>query len=157
MRRDALQVHIHWGIRTPWGAEQLLERAARAAARSEGVRGGELSIAVVGARRMRRLHQEFMGVDAPTDVLTFDLGGSADAGLIEGEVIVCSDVALRRAHRQDADHAAARAELALYVVHGVLHLVGYDDHDPHDYAAMHAREDAILRRLGLGPVFSAGN
>lgn len=49
------------------------------------------------------------------------------------------------------------AELALYVVHGLLHLSGYDDHDPSAARIMHAREDALLVALGLGPVYTAGS
>ncbi|HQL55899.1 MAG TPA: rRNA maturation RNAse YbeY [Phycisphaerae bacterium] len=43
--------------------------------------------------------------------------------------------------------------MALYVVHGILHLAGYDDHTARDFERMHAREDQLLERLGLGPVF----
>jgi probable rRNA maturation factor len=149
-----LDVAVAWRIRTDWGAQALLKRAATHAAQAEGFHAGSLSIAVVGARAMRRLHADYMNIDAPTDVLTFDLGTDPAAGELEGEIVVCSDVARKEAASHGGGMRAARAELALYVVHGVLHLAGYDDHDPAEYERMHAREDALLDELGLGRVFA---
>ncbi len=107
---------------------------------------------------MAALHQRYCRRAVPTDVLTFDLGSEARSGWIEGEIVVCADVAWREAGRRVARGAArrsaARAELALYVVHGVLHLTGYEDHSPRGFARMHAREDEILSELGLGRVFA---
>lgn len=102
-----------------------------------------LSVAVVGDATMRRLHREYMGVDSPTDVLTFPLEGP---GGFLGEVVACAGVARRE--------AAARGEkpsdeLLLYVVHGVLHLLGYDDVAPRDFARMHRREASLLEELGV--------
>jgi probable rRNA maturation factor len=152
----AVEVAIAWKLRTAWRAEALLRRAALHAAMREGFTAGSLSVTVVGAWRMATLHERYMNVAGPTDVLTFDLGTDPDAGLLDGEVIVCADVARRTAARTSKTLAAARAELALYVVHGVLHLAGYDDHDEADFARMHAREDELLTELGLGRVFDAG-
>lgn len=156
-----LHVAVAWRLRTDWGATRLLERVAGAAARAEGLRRGQLSIAVVGARAMATLHERHLGVAGPTDVLTFDLGTDPRRGLLDGEIVVCADVARRTAWqrrrlRGSARQAVACAELALYVVHGVLHLAGYDDHDPRDFKRMHAREDELLTALGLGAVYGAG-
>ncbi len=105
---------------------------------------------------MAALHKRFLGVSGPTDVLSFDLGSDLESRYIEGEVVVCTDVAKRRTLRAGHALQAARGELALYVVHGILHLAGYDDHDPADFQRMHKREDEILNELGLGPVFLQG-
>lgn len=153
-------VAVAWRLRTDWRATRLLERAARAAANAEGLREGQLSIAVVGARAMATLHERHLGITGPTDVLTFDLGTDPRQGLLDGEIVVCADVARRTAWQRrrlggSARQAAACAELALYVVHGVLHLAGYDDHDPRDFERMHAREDELLTALGLGAVYGA--
>jgi probable rRNA maturation factor len=51
--------------------------------------------------------------------------------------------------------SAARAELALYLTHGILHLAGYNDHRPAEFRRMHAREDTLLAEFGLGPVFNS--
>ncbi len=151
---DPLHIQIAWRLRTSWQALPLLRRAARHAANAEGFHAGRLSIAVVGVRAMATLHQRYLGLHGPTDVLSFDLGCDHKEGSLDGEIIVCADVARRNAARPTL--TAARAELALYVVHGVLHLAGYDDHAPRDFARIHAREDELLQELGLGPVFERG-
>lgn len=134
----------------------LLRRAAAAAATAEGFRDGDLSIAVLGARAMGALHQRTLGLSAPTDVLTFDLGVDRRRRWIEGEIVICRDVAERVCRRGGAASPGEVArELALYVVHGVMHLAGYDDHDPREAAAMHRREDEILTALGVGPRYTS--
>jgi probable rRNA maturation factor len=157
-RSDGIRIDIAWRVRKERNAGKLLRRAAHHAAVEEGFRRGELSIAVIGSRAMASLHRRSLGIDAPTDVLTFDLGTERRARWIEGEIIVCADLARRRAARRDEGRGpAVRAELALYVVHGVLHLAGYDDRTPGGFRRMHAREDAILSELGLGRAFSLGS
>jgi probable rRNA maturation factor len=110
----------------------------------------ELSVALVGDKRMSDLHVQFMGIGGPTDVLTFPLDEEA-GGVTEGEVVVCVPEARRRA----ADHRTRlERELLLYALHGLLHLCGYDDRTPRAYTKMHRTEDQILSRLGVGPVFT---
>ena len=123
------------------------------AARAASVRCGELSIAVVGDEQMAQLHEQYKDVSGTTDVLTFDLGEDLDENQIEGEIIVCLDEAARQAAQRGH---SVRHELLLYVVHGILHLLGEDDHEPDDFKRMHDREDQILTRLGLGAVFARG-
>jgi probable rRNA maturation factor len=67
-----------------------------------------------------------------------------------GEVVLCVDEAARQAAEQG--HTVAE-ELLLYAVHGLLHLCGYDDRTPADFAVMHAREDEILTHIGVGRLF----
>lgn len=163
-----LHVNIAWRPQRSWRAAPLLERVARYVAAAEGFREGQLSIVVVGKSAMAALHERALAVAGPTDVLTFDLGTDRRARRLNGEIYICADVAratsrriLRRAPGGAAiavpqPLAAARAELALYLVHGVLHLAGYDDLDDDSYEQMHAREDVLLRQLGLGAVFRDG-
>ena len=110
----------------------------------------ELSLALVGDARMSSLHRQFMGIDGPTDVLTFPLEEDARGRAISGEVVVCVPEARRRAGRSAG---AVERELLLYALHGMLHLSGYDDTTPLGYQKMHRKEDSILTRLGIGPVF----
>lgn len=155
----SIRVGVTWGLRTRWpGVTSLLERVARHAALREGFHEGELSLAVVGARRMATLHREYCGEPGATDVLTFDLGTRVQQRLIVGDIIVCADIARRvaqRVTRKRAWRKTAIAELALYVTHGVLHLALYDDHSPLGFAQMHRREDELLTEVGIGPVFSS--
>ncbi|MBU0637488.1 MAG: rRNA maturation RNase YbeY [Planctomycetes bacterium] len=161
----ALQIRIAWRLRQTWRAKSLLERVARHVETAEGFSSGQLSIAVVGAAAMSTLHARFLHQAGPTDVLAFDLGTSHQRRHLDGEVILCADVARQQAARRLPRAAkrtpatlrrAARAELSLYLVHGLLHLAGYDDHAPAAYRRMHAREDVLLEELGLGAVFRAG-
>ncbi len=69
---------------------------------------------------------------------------------VEGEIIVSADTAAREAHGRGHSF---EAELALYVVHGTLHLLGYDDHDQEAADRMHEIEDEILTKLGVGAVY----
>lgn len=152
--RSTLAIEIAWRIRSSWRAIPLLRRVARGACRAEGFDQGSLSVAVVGRRRMASLHEHYAGVREATDVLTFDLGCDPPAGRLDAEIVICSDVARQRARRRGGTLSAARAEIALYLVHGILHVAGYDDHDAAGFQRMHRREDEILSRLGVGPVFS---
>jgi probable rRNA maturation factor len=111
----------------------------------------EMSLALVGDRRMAKLHQRFMGIAGPTDVLTFELDHDARGRVTAGEVVVCVPYAVRQARRTGV---AVRKELLLYALHGMLHLCGFDDRTARDFAAMHEREDDILKRLGVGVVFA---
>lgn len=136
---------------------------AEAVLRAEGVRGdAELSVLFVGEDEITELNGRFMGADRPTDVLAFPIDGAVvevaaargsrgpdrsaadeDAPLLLGDVVVCPAVA----QRQAADHAGTfDDELALLVVHGVLHVLGYDHAEPEEAAAMRARERTLLEQ-----------
>ncbi len=111
----------------------------------------DLSVALVGDKRMGGLHARFMGIPGPTDVLTFPLDADRRGRVTAGEVVVCVPEARRRAreHGVPVEH-----ELLLYALHGMLHLCGYDDRTDRAYSTMHRKEDEILRQLGVGPVFA---
>lgn len=113
---------------------------------------GEVRARVVRDAEMARIHLERMRVEGTTDVLTFDMGDGS--GAVDADVLVCADVARREAAaRGPGDAMSAVRELALYIVHGALHCLGFDDHDEADAARMHAMEDAILDAAGAGRVF----
>ena len=117
-------------------------------------RGGahDVRVAVVDDARMSELHESHSGISGTTDVLTFDLRDD-DAGPLDVDLVVCRDEAERRA--AERAHGTV-TELTLYGLHGALHCLGYDDHGDESFRAMHAREDEILRELGLGAAFSGG-
>ena len=147
-----LQIDIIWRLRKTWRALTLLKRVAEHTAAAEGFHYGHLSVVVAGKRMMTSLHKRFMNLDKPTDVLTFDMGCDSATGYMDAEIILCADVARQRVGPRGSLQNA-RAELALYLVHGLLHLSGYDDHTPAEFNRMHAREDELLVELGLGTVF----
>lgn len=127
-----------------WLEPQLSRIAALA-----GLTGCELNLAVVGDDQMSELHVQYLGISGTTDVLTFDLRDDPEEP-VEGDIVICMDEARRQARDRGHD---TRLELLLYAVHGLLHLLGEDDHDPADYEKMHRREDELLTRAGLGTVF----
>lgn len=127
-----------------WLCEQFTRIALLA-----GVDRGQVNLAVVGDTPMAELHQQYRNEAGTTDVLTFDLRDAPDQPL-EGDIVLCLDEAARQAAHRGHD---TRLELLLYAVHGVLHLLGEDDHEPADYQKMHQRENDLLTRAGLGPVF----
>ena len=104
----------------------------------------------VSDAEMRRLNARYHGRRRPTDVLAFDLGGSPTRLL--GEVIISADTAARQAHRAGVPVAL---EMDLLLVHGLLHLAGYDDRAPLDARQMHERARAILSRGGRARVPAA--
>lgn len=110
----------------------------------------ELSIALVGDRKMAALHQQFLGISDPTDVLTFPLELDARNRTIAGEIIICVPEARRQSRRYSV---TLRQEVLLYALHGMLHLCGFDDRTESDFRKMHRKEDEILDQLGVGPVF----
>ncbi|QOV88876.1 rRNA maturation RNase YbeY [Humisphaera borealis] len=122
-------------------------RAAHAELRKPLV---ELSLALVGDKAMADLHQQFMGIAGPTDVLTFPLDEDSRGRVMAGEVVVCIPEARRRAKTEGTE---LRHEVLLYALHGMLHLCGYDDLTPADYKKMHRTEDRILAAIGIGAVF----
>lgn len=134
----------------------LIDRLSRVAERL-GISRGRLSLAIVSDAVMADLHQRFSGVPGTTDVLTFDYRDDADnhndsdaSAELDGEIVMCLDEASRRAN--ELRHALAD-ELLLYAVHGLLHLLGYDDRDPPSRRRMHAKEDELLTAIGVGAVY----
>ncbi len=103
-----------------------------------------VSIAVVDDPTIHALNRQYLEHDYPTDVLSFVLEESSRS--VEGELIVSTDTAVREA--QEAGWSPLD-ELLLYVIHGTLHLVGYDDHDPADQREMYAAEARYLKQLGI--------
>jgi probable rRNA maturation factor len=111
---------------------------------------GEVRLALIGDDRMADAHERYSGVSGTTDVLTFDLRDDATHPL-DTDLLLCVDEARRQATARG--HSTPR-ELLLYALHGVLHCLGEDDHDPDAARRMHAREDEVLSAIGVGVTYS---
>jgi probable rRNA maturation factor len=98
-----------------------------------------ISIAIVDDPTIAKLHQRFLDDPEPTDVLSFVLEQSPQ--VLEGEIVVSADTAKATAPRYGC---SADEELLRYVIHGVLHLVGYDDTTPKKRAVMRKMESKYL-------------
>jgi probable rRNA maturation factor len=84
-------------------------------------------------------------------VLTFPIDQDARGRVTSGEVVICVPYARRMAKERKMP---ADREVLLYAIHGMLHLLGYDDRTARSYRTMHGTEDELLTELGLGPVFA---
>lgn len=123
---------------------QLLRAATRNVLRGAGVQAATISLAIVDDPTMHRLNREFLQHDYPTDVLSFVL--DRDDKKLDGEIIVSADTA---ASSCDEFGWSAQDEMTLYVIHGLLHLVGFDDHSSADRRRMRAKEKEYLDRLQI--------
>jgi probable rRNA maturation factor len=136
----------------------LIERAVAATLAAEGIAEPiELSVLVSDDAQLHALNRDYRGVDSPTDVLSFAAEEEQDGGPAfvrpPGAPRYLGDIALsyERVVAQAAEYGHSRErELAYLVAHGVLHLLGYDhERGAEDTAAMRAREEAAMERLGL--------
>ena len=100
----------------------------------------EVDVAVVSRGEMVRLNRRWLRRGGATDVISFDLSAPGPRGNVV-QVVVCGDVAASQARRRGG---GAGRELMLYVVHGLLHLTGLDDHSAGDAARMRARQEELL-------------
>jgi probable rRNA maturation factor len=121
-----------------------MRRAVRAILDDAGVSDAQLSVAVVDDATIAALHGEFLNDPAATDVLSFVLEQSPRH--LEGEVVVSADTAAASAPKF---HCTAEQELLRYVIHGTLHLVGYDDATPSLRNRMRAKEQDYLDRAEM--------
>jgi probable rRNA maturation factor len=126
---------------TVWASTALGRRAA----------GREIGVSVVGPAESRRLNAQYRGRDKPTNVLSFpvpELPAALSQGESQplGDLVICPQVLRTEAREQ---HKSLRAHWAHLVVHGSLHLIGYDHERDSDANRMERREIAVLRRLGF--------
>jgi len=143
---------------------------------AEGVRGDrELSLLFVDEAAMAELNERHMGKDGPTDVLAFPIDDDAlepgrwpdggtpgpdrppvdldDLPSLLGDVVVCPSVAARQApeHAGPSHDGTLDDEVALLVVHGILHVLGMDHAEPEEAAEMQAKERSLLERFHRRP------
>ena len=122
-----------------------LRDVARAVLAGENIGDYEISLAFVDNPTIQRLNKQFLDHDEPTDVLSFPLS-EPNAKKLAGELVIGAEVALEQAASRGHD---VHVELALYVIHGLLHLCGYDDKNAQNTKSMRARERHYLAELGL--------
>lgn len=117
-----------------------VRRAVRRVLRGEGVQRASVDVVFIDRHYCRRINRRFLGHDTSTDVISFPL----EADRLEGEVYINLD----RARRQAREYGVSAAnEIARLVIHGTLHLAGYDDMTERTARAMRRKEDAALVSL----------
>jgi probable rRNA maturation factor len=137
----------------------LLTAAGLASLRAEALaavaalrRSGEVRVRLVADSEMADAHLKFSKIPGTTDVLTFDLSEKATTRgePFDVDILACVDEARRQAA---ARSLPVERELLLYILHGALHCLGFDDHDDAAFERMHAEEDRVLTAIGVGPIF----
>ncbi len=119
--------------------------------------GYEVSIAIVDDAEITRLNTQFLNHQTTTDCLSFDLSDDEEQSEIGNrkskifDLVVNGEMAARQAELRGH---SSEAELALYITHGLLHNLGFDDSTPDQARRMHATEDEILQQLGYGFVYN---
>jgi probable rRNA maturation factor len=123
----------------------FMRQLVRTVLEGEGVADAEISLAFVDNPTIHTLNKRYLDHDEPTDVLSFPLS-EPNARRLAGELVIGVEVAQAVAQERGHD---VQHELALYVIHGLLHLCGHDDKAPAKATAMRARERHYLAALGL--------
>jgi len=107
----------------------------------------EVSIHFVDTKTICKLHDEFFNDPSPTDCISFPIDTAEDEGYkVLGEVFVCPETAVHYVAKNGGD---VMQEIQLYVVHGLLHLLGYDDLTPQDRKVMRREEKRFLQKTGI--------
>jgi probable rRNA maturation factor len=122
-----------------------MRQVARTVLEGEQIADYEMSLAFVDNLTIHRLNKRFLRHDEPTDVLSFPLSDRS-ARKLAGEVVIGVEIAKEQAELRGHD---VHAELALYVIHGLLHLCGYGDKSAEGATCMRQREQHYLTVLGL--------
>lgn len=131
---------------------KLLERAARAALTHQRQSAeADLSIVLTDDARLQQLNRDYLGIDSPTDVLSFPASESdpETGSPYLGDILI--SIPRAKAQAKAAGHAL-EAETQLLVVHGALHLLGHDHAKPREKAKMWKAQKEILESLGLGTI-----
>lgn len=151
MRRHEVQVRVDTPFQREVGEEWVRGIVGRVLAAEKTPRAG-VSVRIAGDALVRRLNREYRGEDAPTDVLSFALAENPhDFVLPPGNLLQLGEIVLSLpAARRQAREAGRPLliEVTHLLIHGVLHLLGYDHESEEDEKRMRAREEGLLSALG---------
>jgi probable rRNA maturation factor len=125
-----------------------LKKAGVAVLEGEGITSAKIVVAFVPNSHIHRLNRQFLNHDEPTDVMTFPYSGPQSKKL-EGEIVIGYEIA--QEYAADRGHAVD-LELQLYVIHGCLHLCGYDDTTAKTEKVMRAKEREYLKAIGTADI-----
>ena len=126
-----------------------LEELVLAICKKFDLNNATIHIAVVDDAGIIKVHKEFLQKDTTTDVISFDLSDEFEPGRTF-QIVVNAEMAERQAAKRGH---SPEAELALYITHGLLHNLGFDDINEQDAQEMHETEDTFLKELGFGIIY----
>lgn len=133
-------VRVSFRARTGSIGAEYLKSAASFALQAEGVRHATISIAIVDDEEIHSLNRTWLRHDYPTDIITFPL----EENPLEAELVISADTARRQGREYGVP---LREELARLVIHGILHLTGYDDTSEAAKTRMKKQEDEQVARF----------
>ena len=123
---SSVHVDVSFTVRRKEISERRVRELVAATLRAERVRDALISIAFVGETTISRLNREFLSHQGATDVISFGLSRTGKSAPVIGDIYICPEIARRNAR---ALRVSVREELARLVVHGTLHILGYDHPD----------------------------
>ena len=147
------QIDIHRRVDLETPSDARIGEVVRKTLGSHSSERASVSLAIVSDDEIARLNESYLQHSGPTDVLSFDLGSDLSQGYVEGEVVLSAETASREAGLRGGQ---IEGELLLYLVHGMLHLLGFDDGSAEAAEEMHRKEDALLVSFGYGAVYRDG-
>jgi probable rRNA maturation factor len=142
----SLAIDVSSTVRRLLVSRERVKAAATAALEAERVANGMLSITFVGRAAMSELNQRYLGHRGPTDVISFGLGREGGRGPVVGDIYICAEIARANAKREGV---SAQEELLRLVVHGTLHVLGYDHPlgDARTASPMWRKQERIVARV----------
>jgi len=147
MKSPAIKVHITDTQESLKFTKSSLKKLVQEIIRFENQSCHEVTLHLISDKQMRQLHADYFDDPSPTDCISFPLDGPEEIHYrILGEVFVCPDTAIEFVKKSGGN---AEIETALYIIHGLLHLMGYDDIKPTDRALMRAAEKKHLDNLSV--------
>jgi len=120
---------------------ELFQSLAKKTAELEGYSQGEISFALVNNETIQELNKKYREKDSPTDVLSFSMDDE-----IWGDIVISTEKVIEQA--EEYGHSVKR-ELSFLIVHGILHLLGYDHQTPGERAEMRQKEERVLSELNI--------
>lgn len=133
-------------------SKRSIQKQIKAVLQSENVNCDELSLYLIDEKSIKKLHKDFFNDDTSTDCISFPIDSPEEFHnySILGEVFVCPEVAIRYSKEHDI---SSYDETTLYIIHGLLHLLGYDDISEKDKTTMRKKEKkcmSVLKAMNLG-------
>lgn len=147
--KNRIIVEINCDDEEPFDLERL-SSLAKSICNRFSLTAATVSIAIVDDRAITKINEDFLDHQGQTDVISFDL--SDDEKSKNFEIVINAD----QAARQSAERGhSTEAEIALYLTHGLLHNLGFDDQDEQQAKKMHETEDTILKEEGFGIIYAS--
>ncbi len=143
-------IHVESELKPAPVAERLIEKAG-AAVLADQSKHGDLTVVLTGDAKLKKLNRQYLGIDAPTDVLSFpsaEVNPESRAAYL-GDVLI--SIPRAKAQARAGGHPL-ESEVQLLVVHGVLHLLGYDHAQPAQRKRMWSAQTKVLGKLGLARI-----